>query len=93
MTQHPSPAGPSGSNARTAIGAIVTVLLAAVGGTAYLFTQSHSTPTNHATRPDTQSPAASQPASPIDKTGTNTTSPADKIEKSTKPKPPPADPG
>lgn len=89
MTQPPAPAtGPSGSNARTAIGAIITVIVAAIGGTAFLITQEHPTPTS----PDTQKPAATQPASANERTVPVETLPS-KTDQSTKPKPPPPDPG
>jgi hypothetical protein len=90
MTQHqPPPAGPVGGNARTAIGAILTVIVAAVGGTAFLLNKSHQTPTS----PETQTPAVTQPASAGDKSGHGEPPPTGKIDKSTKPKPPPPDPG
>jgi hypothetical protein len=89
--QHSTSSGGSrASNTKTAVGAAVTILLAAAGGTAYLLTQGQHppvTPTTH-----------SAPATPDhDQTGTKPTSgtekPASVPEKSTRPKPPPPDPG
>jgi hypothetical protein len=96
MTQHHSSpsAGPPGGNSKTAIGAIVTVLLAAIGGTAFLFTHTgHPPPTVLESTPDTNKPAATQPATPTDKSNPSEVPPTGKADKSTKPKPPPADPG
>jgi hypothetical protein len=86
--QHSTPSSDSSTGTtRTAIGAAATILLAAIGGTAYLITQSsHTPPTPTQSAPGTRPEATTPTQSPA-------TTPSTAPDKSTKPKPPPPDPG
>jgi len=95
----PAPASAQAGNGKvSAVGALVAAVLAAIGGTAF-FIQSDRlgpAPTTHqALPPPTMAePPATRPTVPAT---TPTISPTptmpEKIDKSTKPKPPPRDPG
>src|SRR5262245_39752959 len=87
----------AGDRKVSAIGAIVALVLAGIGGTAFLIQPNPQRPTPTTTAQPSPPPSEPTPVAPPPTTGQSspppTTASPEKIDKSTKPKPPPRDPG